>query len=275
MRDHEIAYGFNEALLDKDEIRTHSQQVRSFIDKHPELLHADADVSWLLGSSDALNEATKGGGKPDNTSSMAWSDSINSMIQGSLRRLGSLIANWQQDKNDGDDDNGSSAEAFASWLSNMYKTGVEGISPTFDIGSLTFFRSQNHQDLLKHLDTIGNFYSRPLRDMAVPTISASMFLPQKSVWNYRKRDARNTNRPSPPEYTQKPRAKRFNLRGKNRMVAPELRDSIREQERNPNESMAGRFALWDLMAQDLSRQDAIPGLQSGHTVIDERNFSLS
>lgn len=155
------------------------------------------------------------------------------------------------------------------------------MSPTFDIGSLSFFRSQGHQDLFNHLDATGDFYSQPLRDMAVPTISASMFLPQKSVWNYRKRDARHANRPSPPAYTQKPKLKGFesnlgfNLRGKNRMVGPECRDSIRDQERNPEENMAERFALWNLVAQDFSRQDAIPGLQSGHTVIDERNFSLS
>ncbi|KAL7785933.1 glycosyltransferase family 15 protein [Trichoderma ceciliae] len=285
MRDHEIAYGFNEALLDKDEIRTHSQPVKSFIDKHPDLLHAEADVSWLLSSNDATMEAANRDRDLDipNNAGIAWPDLINMMIQGNLSRLGYHNADWQQDKNrsDDSDDTSSPAEAFASWLSNMYKTGLEGISPTFDIGSLSFFRSQSHQDLFNHLDAMGDFYSRPLRDLAVPTISASMFLPQKSVWNYRKRDARHTNWPSPPEHTQKPKLKGFelklgfNLRGKNRMVGPQRRDSIREQERNPGESMAERFTLWDLMAQDLSRQDAIPGLQSGHTVIDERNFSLS
>ncbi|KAM0254676.1 hypothetical protein ACHAQJ_006526 [Trichoderma viride] len=285
MRDHEIAYGFNEALLDKEEIRTHSQPVRSFIDKHPDLLHADAEVSWFLGGNNALAESTNRNGslETSDSTSIAWIDLISSMIQGSLSRLGYLNADWQQDKNksDDDEDTASPAEAFASWLSNMYKTGLEGISPTFDIGSLSFFRSQSHQDLFNHLDAIGDFYSRPLRDMAVPTMSASMFLPQKSVWNYRKRDARHANWPSPPEHTQKPKLKGFelklgfNLRGKNRMIGPQRRDSIREQERNPAESMAERFALWDLMAEDLSRQDAIPSLQSGHTVIDERNFSLS
>lgn len=285
MRDHEIAYGFNEALLDKDEMRTHSQTVRSFIDQHPDLLHADADVSWFLGGNDAPIEPANQNGSLDIRSEAAiiWIDLISSMIQGILDRLGYPIADWQQDNNYTDDgeDLGSPAEVFASQLSNMYKTGLEGISPTFDIGSLSFFRSKSHQDLFNHLDAMGDFYNRPLRDMAVPTMSASMFLPQKSVWNYRRRDARHAHRPSLPEYTQRPKAKGyelnlgFKLRGKDRMVGPQRRDSIREQERNPEESMAERFALWDLMARDLSRQDAIPGLQSGHTVIDERNFSMS
>lgn len=285
MRDHEIVYGFNEALLDKDEMRTHSQPVRSFIDQHPDLLHADADVSWFLGGHNAPIRPINCSGSLDipGDAAILWIDLISSMIYGSLGRLGFFNADWRQGNNHSDDseDTASPSEAFASQLSNMYKTGLEGISPTFDIGSLSFFRSKSHQDLFNHLDAMGDFYSRPLRDMAVPTMSASMFLPQKSVWNYRKRDARHAHRPSLPEYTQKPRAKGyelnlgFNLRGKNRMVGPQRRDSIREQERNPDESMAERFALWDLMARDLNRQDAIPSLQSGHTVIDERNFSLS
>ncbi|KAL7920273.1 glycosyltransferase family 15 protein [Trichoderma austrokoningii] len=288
MRDHEIAYGFNEASLDKDELRTHSQSVRNFIDQHPDLLHADADVSWFLGGHghDASIPPTNrndGLDSPDDAT-ISWIDLISSMIQGGLGRLGFVNADWRQgssNHSDDGEDTASPSEAFASQLSNMYKTGLEGISPTFDIGSLSFFRSKSHQDLFNHLDAIGDFYSRPPRDMAVPTMSASMFLPQKSVWNYRRRDARHGHRPSLPEYTQRPEAKGygfnlgFNLRGKNRMVGPQRRDSFREQERNPDESMAGRFALWDLMARDLSRQDAIPGLQSGHTVIDERNFSMS
>lgn len=287
MRDHEIAYGFNEASLDKDEMRSHAQPVKSFIDQHPDLLHADADVSWFLGGHDVRGARTRptnqdGSLDTPGDAAITWIDLISSTIQGSLRCLGFVNADWPQDNNFSDgEDTGSASEAFASQLSNMYKTGLEGISPTFDIGSLSFFRSKSHQDLFNHLDAIGDFYSRPLRDMAVPTMSASMFLPQKSVWNYRRRDARHAHRPSLPEYTQRPKARGyelnlgFNLRGKNRMVGPQRRDSFREQERNPDENMAERFALWDLMARDLSRQDAIPSLQSGHTVIDERNFSMS
>ncbi|KAH0522856.1 hypothetical protein TsFJ059_006643 [Trichoderma semiorbis] len=256
MRDHEIAYGFNEALLDKDEIRTHSRPVISFIDKHPDLLHADADLSWLLNCNDGSTAAkireNEFGGR--HRTGSWWTDLISLIMQGSLDRPDYGIADGQQDKNhDSDaDEVGSPAEAFA----------------------------QSHQDLFNHLDAAGDFTRQPLRDMAVPTISASMFLPQKSVWNYRKRDARHAYRPSLPQHTQKPKLKvfehnlGFNLRGRNRMVGPQSRDSIREQERNPKESMAEYFALWSLVAQDLSRQDAIPGLQSGHTVIDERNFSL-
>ncbi|KAH0489723.1 hypothetical protein TgHK011_010140 [Trichoderma gracile] len=266
MRDHEIAYGFNEALLDKDELRTHSQPVKSFIDKHPDLLHADADLSWLLDSNEAPLGVTSQGNWPRGPDSgereCGWSSLISSVIREVLCRLGFCNTDRQQGMGYGgygDDDD---------------------TPPAFDIGALSFFRSQGHQDLVNHLDLAGDFYRQPLRDMAVPTISASMFLPQKSVWNYRKRDLRHSHRPSPPAYTQKPKLKTFeanvgfNFKGSGRVVGPQRRDSIWEQEKNPGESMAERFALWNLMAQDFSRQDAIPGLRSGDTVIDERNFSM-
>lgn len=118
MRDHEIAYGFNEALLDKDEIRTHSRPVISFIDKHPDLLHADADLSWLLNCNDGSTAAKIRGnefGGRHRTGSW-WTDLISLMMQGSLDRPDYGIADGQQDKNyDSDSDEvGSPAEAFAS-----------------------------------------------------------------------------------------------------------------------------------------------------------------
>ncbi|KAL6798074.1 nucleotide-diphospho-sugar transferase [Trichoderma sp. SZMC 28012] len=118
MRDHEIAYGFNEALLDKDEIRTHSRPVISFIDKHPDLLHADADLSWLLDCNDGSTAAEIRGNEFGGRHRIGswWTDLINLMMQGSLSRPDYGIADGQQDKNydSGSDEVGSPAEAFAS-----------------------------------------------------------------------------------------------------------------------------------------------------------------
>jgi mannosyltransferase len=120
MRDHEIAYGFNEALLDKDELRTHSQPVKSFIDKHPDLLHADADLSWLLGSNEAPLGATSPGnwsrGPDSRDRDCGWSSLISSVIHEVLCRLGYCNTDREQGKGYGGygDDVGSPAEAFAS-----------------------------------------------------------------------------------------------------------------------------------------------------------------
>ena len=59
MRDNGIAYGFNKAILDETNIREIKPRIKSFIDKNPELLHEEADVSWLLDSlvTDATSNA--------------------------------------------------------------------------------------------------------------------------------------------------------------------------------------------------------------------------
>ncbi|KAG5930035.1 hypothetical protein E4U42_003196 [Claviceps africana] len=48
MRDHNIAYGSNRASLGPTHLPSLSQDVESFLEKHPDLLHAEADLSWLL-----------------------------------------------------------------------------------------------------------------------------------------------------------------------------------------------------------------------------------
>lgn len=52
MRDHNISYGSNKADISPPHLSLLSQQVRGFLDKHSDLLHAEADVAWLLGQSD-------------------------------------------------------------------------------------------------------------------------------------------------------------------------------------------------------------------------------
>lgn len=52
MRDHNISYGSNKADLSPPHLSLLSQRVRGFLDKHSDLLHAEADVTWLLGQSD-------------------------------------------------------------------------------------------------------------------------------------------------------------------------------------------------------------------------------
>ncbi|KAG5953239.1 hypothetical protein E4U53_006252 [Claviceps sorghi] len=53
MRDHNIAYGSNRASLGPTHLPSLSHDVKSFLEKHPDLLHAEADLSWLLESSDS------------------------------------------------------------------------------------------------------------------------------------------------------------------------------------------------------------------------------
>ncbi|QPH10639.1 hypothetical protein C2857_002035 [Epichloe festucae Fl1] len=57
MRDHNIAYGSNRASLGPIHLTSLSQDVKRFLEKHPDLLHAEADVSWLLDSSDSRHRS--------------------------------------------------------------------------------------------------------------------------------------------------------------------------------------------------------------------------
>lgn len=61
MRDYGIAYGSNKAGVDEGHKRTLSQHVKGFTDKNPELVHAEADVSWLLGERDEDGHGERGG----------------------------------------------------------------------------------------------------------------------------------------------------------------------------------------------------------------------
>ncbi|KAG5993566.1 hypothetical protein E4U43_003471 [Claviceps pusilla] len=48
MRDHNIAYGSNRASLGPTHLTSLSHDVKRFLEKHPDLLHAEANLSWLL-----------------------------------------------------------------------------------------------------------------------------------------------------------------------------------------------------------------------------------
>ncbi|KAL2692361.1 hypothetical protein Neosp_002767 [[Neocosmospora] mangrovei] len=50
MRDNGIAYGFNPAIFQRTNLRDISPRIKSFVDKYPDLLHEDADMSCLLGN---------------------------------------------------------------------------------------------------------------------------------------------------------------------------------------------------------------------------------
>ena len=245
MRDHDIAYGSNKASLAELRETSLSRQVMGFLDKHADLLHADADVSWVL-------------------------DAIDAEVYSVLDQPPHRDAPKQHGADMATEADYETGPQLTPWLSSIYKSGP---SPSFDVGALAFFRSQSHQVLLDHLDETSNLYEGGLDDTLVPTISASMFLPQKSVWNFRHKDGRAT-RPRPPESTAEPRMRLWR-----RLKRPSQGPGVQHRSVWPSRyvqrnSMAEWLAIRDLMAQDLQRQNQIPRLRSGNTVVDERNFAL-
>lgn len=265
MRDHGIAYGFDKAVLKETNLRELSPRIKAFIEKNPDLLHEDADVSWLLDTHYADGTSSVAANNEEELEPFDGRDTGRAMLEGNPYRPSHSRADWPQIEkpNDDDGDSGSLAEAFTSWLSGIYGSNLY---PTFEIGSLAFFRSPNHLALFDHLDSAGDFYYRRVEDVPIHTLSASMFLPRQSVWSFRRRETRN-RQPSRPEPTPDPE---FDLNG----VEADPDNSMTTRG-DVKEALEARLAQWELLALDLERQEGIPGLRSGNTVIDERNFALT
>jgi hypothetical protein len=101
----------------------------------------------------------------------------------------------------------------------------------------------------------------PVHDVPLLTLSASMFLPKQSVWNFRTKltgyaAAKPTPTAAPPrEYH---------------------RESFLFDEQALAEgALAEQHKLWNQMAVDVTRYSLSPGLISGNTVVDERTFRFS
>ncbi|KAM3549478.1 hypothetical protein MY1884_008723 [Beauveria asiatica] len=105
---------------------------------------------------------------------------------------------------------------------------------TKGVDIITRLRLSYKQSFLNRLDSLGDLCHRTTRAISVPTISANRLLPQKSVWS-------------------------FHASGR-------LEDG--------STTMFWQLELWDHLARDISKQSTRPGLRSGNTVIDERNFAL-
>lgn len=264
MRDHDVVYGSGKAGLDKALMRSVSAHIQGFIDANPTLVHAEADTSWLLG--------TAGQGEaPDGAELGDVEEAEEHLLEPDGRAAApDGAANHLQG---GDMTEASSpAEALARWLASPHKSSV---APGFEIGSLAFLRSQGHQALLEHLDKAGNLDYGGAGEVSTPTISASIFLPQKSVIRFRKRERRS---PSPPDSTPEPTllSQAQAARGGSSSIVAvwPVEGTQQPGAGDIGEAMAARFAFWELVVEDFGKQGGMPGLRSGNTVIDERNFAL-
>lgn len=264
MRDHGIAYGSNKAGVDAAHLRKLSRHVRKFVDENPGLVHAEADISWLLESGD-------GGQGAANDFNPEAGDAIVAQDYEALQEgLADSFATgtWRGEGGDGYNVD-APIEVFASRLGSIYRSSLW---PAFEIGSLAFLRSQSHQALFEHLDKAGDLYYYGFHEASPPTLSASMFLPQKSLLRLRVRERRYARGPSPPDSTPNPK---LNLARIVRHIKAASAGAVNHRESMlRGEAMADWQAFWELVAVDFGIQGRLPSLQSGHTVIDKRNFQL-
>lgn len=144
--------------------------------------------------------------------------------------------------------------------------GISGsnLYPTFEIGSLAFFRSEKHITFVDHLDSDSNLGHHPVGDVgdvSLGSLSASLMLPKQSVWNFRNHIGQG---PSPAQATPYPESSaNANIDSVSWMV----------RSYDPMEAKTALLADWEVIFQDLTQQAEKPGLKSGRTtVLDEGNL---
>ncbi|KAH9907162.1 glycolipid 2-alpha-mannosyltransferase-domain-containing protein [Xylariomycetidae sp. FL2044] len=133
----------------------------------------------------------------------------------------------------------------------------------FEVGSLNFFRSNEHRAYFDHIDKTGGFYYERFGDAPVHTLSVSMFLPKRRIWFFRDIGyAHGLCEQCPPHEYQA-------------TTGPEP-GPARPTPRAETPGLLNPHRLWAFVAKDVKRQGGIPGLACGCTVtaIDDNNSKL-
>ncbi|KAI1856031.1 hypothetical protein JX265_011928 [Neoarthrinium moseri] len=203
MRDNNMAYGFNMAIL--DDARSFPslwERTQTFKRYNPDMVNPEADMRWLLHQTAEPDRMVRSG-------------------SGYHAGRGDQYNNCQ-------------------FYSN------------FEVGSLDFFRSKEHQAYFQHLDKSGGFFYERYGDAPIHTLSVSMFLPKRRVWFFRDIGySHGICESCPPHVSKLPMGPEPDAR---RIKAAEL-----------SSSMGRGHRRIDLLSDDLAKKKLIPGLQCGCT----------
>ncbi|KAI3324355.1 glycolipid 2-alpha-mannosyltransferase-domain-containing protein [Xylariaceae sp. AK1471] len=210
MRDNNMAYGFNMAIL--DDARSFPSlwdRTKAFIKNNRDLIHEDANYDWLL--------------------------------QDSLRTDTALHASRP------------STDYYDDDLDRLDYNNCQFYS-NFEIGSLAFFRSEEHRAYFEHLDRTGGFYYERFGDAPIHTLSVSLFLPKSRIWYFRDIGyAHGLCEQCPPHQF------RLTMDSEPQKISYVRGLAI-------NASLSEKHRRWEVMSQDVIRQGGIPGLACGCTV---------
>ncbi|GAP89427.1 putative alpha- -mannosyltransferase protein [Rosellinia necatrix] len=221
MRDNNMAYGFNMAIL--DDARSFPSlwdRTKTFIKNNGDMIHENADYDWLLHDPLQVDGAQH---TPQPFNTVENSDDIDRLEYNNCQ-----------------------------FYSN------------FEVGSLAFFRSEEHRAYFEHLDKTGGFYYERFGDAPIHTLSVSLFLPKSRIWYFRDIGyAHGLCEQCPPH--------QFRL-----TVDTEVQLHIHARAIIRNDSFSEKHRRWEALSQDLIRQGGIPGLSCGCTVsaIDHNNAKL-
>ncbi|RGP79648.1 hypothetical protein FLONG3_2202 [Fusarium longipes] len=254
MRDNGIAYGSSRTVLGQAHLSHFSPRIKSFVEKHPELLHKEVDVTWLIENDTALL-------MQPNPLDDGFEDLVDEGSDKLRSRNEASHVHGAQDEADG---SSGLSECFASWLADIHGNSL---SPTFEIGSLSFFRSLNHVAFLDHLDNAGDFQFQRVDDAPLHSLSASIFLPRESVWNFRTME---TKLRSQHDGGNTRAERQYSEKCMNNFDNSNLNGSAKSKG-DAHEAMMALLEAWDLMARDVGAQSKSPKLISGNTWMGKMN----
>lgn len=240
MRDHNIEYGFTKTFHDWLDLVKISGSVASFIERNAHLLHADAKLGFL--GAKGRNSQGEESNRSDAFEAQA------ALFATDAKQDKPMIVDPIYAEVDEDPETLYLADAFSAWLN---ETRTRKVSLGFEFGSLAFLRGPSHRALMEFFEEAP---FTPSDEFPVHSLSASMFLPQRSVWNWRHKSSRA--RPAAP--TPSPN-NQFE-------VALFDWDTVAET------GLALVHDNWELMADDFADPEAQPMPHLGHTSIDERSF---
>ncbi|KAJ8114036.1 hypothetical protein ONZ43_g5002 [Nemania bipapillata] len=221
MRDNNMAYGFNMAIL--DDARSFPSlwdRTKTFIKNNKDMIHEDADYDWLLQGPIQGDEISR---LPKPSKGLDSYDDFDHLEYNNCQ-----------------------------FYSN------------FEVGSLAFFRSEEHRAYFEHLDRTGGFYYERFGDAPIHTLSVSLFLPKSRIWYFRDIGyAHGLCEQCPPHH--------FRL-----SIDSEAQHHPQARTPVTNPSLSEKHRRWEDMSQDVIRQGGIPGLACGCTVsaIDHNNAKL-
>ncbi|GKU01662.1 glycosyltransferase family 15 [Fusarium langsethiae] len=254
MRDNGITYGSSRAVFGQANLPHLSPRIKSFFEKHPDLLHKEANLAWLIENVTGLPMQS---GPLDE----GFEDLVD---EGSDKLRSRNEASQIPGAQDGGEGSSWLGECFASWLADIHGNSL---SPSFEIGSFGFFRSLNQVALFDHLDNAGDFQFRRVGDAPLHSLSASMLLPRDSVWNFRTKETKLCSQHD-SEHTRAER--RYSEKCMNNFDTSNLDDSAKSKG-DACEAMTALLKAWDLMAQDVGAQSKSPKLISGNTWMGKMN----
>ncbi|KAL0942022.1 alpha-mannosyltransferase [Colletotrichum truncatum] len=268
MRDRDIIYGVNEISFEESFGAVSLwQTTQRFIDKHPEVVRPQADISWILGRTGRAGTPTINMDNHHGYTGDSFDNGDYEICESSEDIEGGVHPDVSQEADPQQCEPYTVADSYTTRLDANYNHC--NFEAPIEIGNLKYFRSPEHSLYFEHLDNAGDFYYSTIGNAPIHSLSASMFLPRDKVWLLNDLVCQMGGLHScPPSPRQTPDLDIFD----DRTLVADLLGSTQVGSYKDDKSLQLWHRVWDCFVIDFERQEKIPSPCAGYTTIDERNF---